>query len=120
MFLYRDVLEIPLVEFGRIERAPRRPRIPVVLSPRGGGALLAQLRNTTRLMAALLYGSGLRLNEAEVARPGPRFPAREDNGARRQGQDRITMLRYTLHPDLGAPGARARASRAGPRRGHGR
>jgi len=111
VFLYRDVLEIPLGEFGRIERAPRRPRIPVVLSREEVAALLAQLRNTTRLMAALLYGSGLRLNEMLRLRvqdldfQRARITVRGGKG----DKDRITMLPAPLHPDLRAHLARVRA-----------
>ncbi len=102
VFLYRDVMEMPLGEFGRIERAPKRPRIPVVLTRADVAALLGQLRDTPRIMAALLYGSGLRLNEMlrlrvqELDFERARITVRGGKG----DKDRLTMLPAALHPDL--------------------
>ena len=64
LFLYRDVLgtEMPYVE--GVERVKRPARIPVVFSRQETEALLSQLAGTYRLIAGLLYGSGLRLMEA--------------------------------------------------------
>ena len=64
LFLYRDVLgvELPFVE--GIERARRSLKVPVVFTREEVQALLSQLTGTYRLIAALLYGSGLRLMEA--------------------------------------------------------
>ena len=42
----------------------RSPRLPVVLSPTEAAAILAHLHGAKRLVAMLLYGSGLRLLEA--------------------------------------------------------
>ncbi len=50
------VLELP--------RARRNPRLPVVLSRDEVRQLFAQLTGPVRLVAALMYGSGLRLSEA--------------------------------------------------------
>lgn len=63
LFLYRRVLgkEIPWLE--GIERPQRPPRLPVVLTPAEVRALLSRMTGTTWLMAALLYGSGLRRME---------------------------------------------------------
>jgi integrase len=63
VFLYRDVLHQDLE--GRIEpvRAKRPERLPVVLTRAEVRRLLDQLSGDYRLMAHLLYGSGLRLLE---------------------------------------------------------
>jgi integron integrase len=63
LFLYREVLEVPLPWLDGLTRAKRPVRLPVVLSVAEVGALLAQLEGTKWLMASLLYGAGLRLNE---------------------------------------------------------
>jgi site-specific recombinase XerD len=44
-------------------RAKRGVHLPVVLSVPETAALLAALRGTTWLMAALIYGGGLRVSE---------------------------------------------------------
>jgi integron integrase len=64
LFLYRDVLgvELPLVE--GIVRARRPTRLPVVFTRAEVAALMARLPGTYKLIAGLLYGSGLRLMEA--------------------------------------------------------
>jgi integron integrase len=64
LFLYRSVLEQELPWLDDVIRAKRPHRIPVVLSRREVRALLDELRGPSRLVATLLYGSGLRLLEA--------------------------------------------------------
>jgi integron integrase len=63
VFLYHKVLEIDLEAFGHFERAKRGRQLPEVLSPDEVRRLLAELSGKYRLMAGLLYGSGLRLAE---------------------------------------------------------
>ena len=64
LFLYRDVLNIELpADFGAVERAKRPARLPTVFTRAEVRALLAQMNGTPHLMAALLYGAGLRLME---------------------------------------------------------
>lgn len=111
VFLYRDVIEMPLGEFGRIERAPRKMRIPVVLGRDEVAALFDQLCDTPRLMAALLYGSGLRLHEMLRLRvqdldfERARVTVRGGKG----DKDRLTMLPAALQPDLRSHLNRVRA-----------
>jgi len=64
VFLYRHVLQIDLGEIGRFKPATRPRRLPVVLSVPEVTALLKHVHGTPWLVASLLYGSGLRLNEA--------------------------------------------------------
>jgi integrase len=62
LFLYQQVLEQKL-EFIDLQRAKRSPKIPVVFTRIEARAILAHLKGDYRLMAHLLYGSGLRLLE---------------------------------------------------------
>jgi integron integrase len=64
LFLYRDVLGLPLARMEGIARARRPKRLPVVLARAEVAAVLAALTGTSHVVAALLYGSGLRLMEA--------------------------------------------------------
>jgi integron integrase len=63
LFLYRRVLGKELGWLDDFERPQRPTRLPVVLTPEEVRSLLSQMSGTTRLMAALLYGSGLRRSE---------------------------------------------------------
>jgi len=63
LFLYREVLEQEVPWLDDVVRARRPVRLPVVLTRDEVRAVLRQLRGTPRLMAILLYGSGLRLLE---------------------------------------------------------
>ncbi len=65
LFLYRQVLHIDLPEQGlQFTRARKPQRLPTVLSRGEVQALLACMTGVPLLVAQLLYGSGLRLNEA--------------------------------------------------------
>ena len=63
-FLYNKILEQPLGDLGQFNRATRQARLPVVLSRVEVERLLRQMTGTQRLIACLLYGSGLRRCEA--------------------------------------------------------
>jgi len=62
-FLYSQVLGRELGDLGEFLRASKPRRVPVVLSQGEVGRLMASLEGTWRLMAQLLYGTGLRLME---------------------------------------------------------
>ena len=63
LFLYREILE-RRIDFNAI-RAKRPQRIPVVLSVDEVRRLLLKIPiGTNRLIAGLMYGSGLRVTEA--------------------------------------------------------
>ncbi|PZD72427.1 Tyrosine recombinase XerD [Acaryochloris thomasi RCC1774] len=64
LFLYRDVLHRDLGENINAIRAKRSQHLPTVLTPDEALAVIAQLSGVYRLVAQLLYGSGLRLKEA--------------------------------------------------------
>ena len=94
LFMYRHVLEVELPWLNGIVRAKRPQRIPVVLSPDEVRRVLAQLHETPRLIADLLYGSGMRRIEALTLRVGDldfsyrQIVVRNGKGAK----DRVTML----------------------------
>lgn len=60
-FLYAQVVRIELGDLGEFLAASRRRRVPVVLGKEEVQKLLASLDGTWRLMAQVLYGTGLRL-----------------------------------------------------------
>ena len=62
-FFYSQALEQPLGVLGSFIRAKRPQRLPVVLTRGEVLRLLDQLEGTYRLMASLLYGTGMRLME---------------------------------------------------------
>ena len=68
LFLYRHVLEINLPWLEGVTRAARPRHIPVVLTREETRRVLAELQGTPWLVSNLLYGSGLRLQEALMLR----------------------------------------------------
>jgi integron integrase len=94
LFLYREVLQQNIGWLDQVERAKRPERLPVVLTKDEVRRLFAHLHGTNRLMAGLLYGSGLRLMECMRLRVKDvdlgylRVTVRDGKG----GKDRITML----------------------------
>ncbi len=102
LFLYREVLQIDLPWIVTLERPRKQPRLPVVFTRDEVRAVLAQLTGTKRLMAGLLYGSGLRLIECLRLRVKDIDFAlnlifvREGKGSK----DRITMLPQNLKVPL--------------------
>ncbi len=63
LFFYIHVLGIPPEKLGEFVRAKRPQHLPVVLTPREVGAVLGKMSGVPRIMASVLYGSGLRLME---------------------------------------------------------
>ena len=63
LFLCREVLGVDLESLSPGVRAKRSERLPVVLSMPETMALLDAMSGTPRLMAALIYGGGLRVSE---------------------------------------------------------
>jgi integron integrase len=110
LFLYEKVLERPAGELGAVIRAKRPKRLPVVLTRTEVGRLLAHMTGTPRLIARLLYGSGLRLEEGLTLRvqnldfEQSQILLRHGKG----GNDRRTMLPRSLQPDLRAHLARVK------------
>ena len=64
VFLYGKVLDRPLGDIGDTVRAKRPARIPTVLTHGEATQIIALLQEPHRLIASLMYGSGLRVVEA--------------------------------------------------------
>jgi len=61
VFFYKEVLKQPLATLDTFARAKRPKRLPVVLTRAEVARVLEAMQGTSRLMAALLYGTGMRL-----------------------------------------------------------
>jgi integron integrase len=102
LFLYRDVLDIPAGSLVGLRHIQRLRRLPVVLSTDEVRATLVHMVGTPRLIAELLYGTGLRVTEAMTLRIKD-----IDFGARsitvrsgKGGKDRSTLLPSKLREPL--------------------
>lgn len=111
LFLYKEVLKQEIGWLERVERAKKPARLPVVLSPGEVRQILSRMSGTTRLMASLLYGSGLRLMECVRLRVKDldfayaQITVRDAKG----GKDRVTMLPVELVQPLQKHLLRAKA-----------
>ena len=63
LFLFREVLGVEIENLSSAVRAKTGTRLPVVLSIPETAGLLGAMHGTTWLMAALIYGGGLRVSE---------------------------------------------------------
>jgi len=68
LFLFREVLNRKMEELDDTPRAKSPVRLPVVLSRHEVRAVLSRLRGRPWLIASLMYGSGLRLQECLALR----------------------------------------------------
>ena len=104
LFLYREVLDAPLEGVGgaRVVRGKVPKKLPVVLTRGEAGLVLRALRGTHQLVAAMLYGSGLRLGEALGLRAKDLDLERRELVVRRGkgGRDRVSMIPAGLVPRL--------------------
>ena len=104
LFLYREVLEVDLPWLGNVVRAKLPKRLPVVLTRQEVKAVLGRMNGVYRLMATLLYGTGMRLMECvrlrvkDVDFERGEILVRDGKGAK----DRVTMLPQTVADDLRA------------------
>jgi integrase len=102
-------MELPWMQ--QIGRPPERKRIPVVLTVQEVQTLLSHMAGTEALLAALLYGSGLRLREAlglrvkDVDFDRHAIIVRSGKG----DKDRVVMLPRALVPRLRAQLIQVRA-----------
>lgn len=102
VFLYGIVLERPLGQLGELPRAKRPRRLPTVLTRDEVRKMLRALNGTHRLIAGLLYGSGLRLMEGlrlrvkDLEFNASRLVVRDGKG----GTDRLSLLPSSLVPGL--------------------
>jgi len=98
VFLYDRVLGRPLGLFANVVRAKASKRLPVVLTREEVQAVIGEMSGTPALVAALLYGSGLRLLEALQLRVKDLDFARREIVVRggKGDRDRRTMLPEVL------------------------
>ncbi len=102
LFLYREVLDRPIGQRLDYLYAKRPQRLPTVLTREEAQRTLAALEGTPKLVAQLLYGSGLRLLEALRLRVKDldfaqhQIIVRDGKGFK----DRVTILPESLIPAL--------------------
>lgn len=98
VFLYDKVLDKPLGEIGEVIRSKKPRKLPVVLTHEEAMQIINRLGKTDRLIASLLYGSGLRVTEAcrlrikDLDFQQQVITVRDGKGAK----DRTTLLPATL------------------------
>lgn len=94
LFLYKEVLRVELPWLDNIVRAKRPQRLPTVLSQDEARRVLGELKGHHWMMAALMYGGGLRLLETLRLRVKDldfeyrQIMVRDGKGAK----DRVTIL----------------------------
>ena len=111
LFLYREVLSVAIEAPAGVAR-PRKPRrLPVVMTRSEVSAVLRQMASTKLLVAALLYGSGLRLLEALQLRVKDIDLERREVVVRdgKGGHNRMTTLPGALALELAKQIERVRA-----------
>ncbi len=102
LFLYRRVLRIDLGDLGQVARARKPIRLPVVMTRDEVRLVLAHLQGDCWLMASLMYGSGLRLQECvglrvqDIDFDRNQIQVRDGKGRK----DRFTMLPRRLKEPL--------------------
>lgn len=103
LFLYRNVLGERVGWIEDIQLATRPKQLPVVLTRDEVQRVLEQLKGTTRLMASLLYGSGLRVSECCTLRVKDVDFARREITVRggKGRKDRVTVLADSVVEPLG-------------------
>jgi len=98
VFLYREVLELDLGWMEKLERAKRNRPLPVVLTVEEVRKVLGGMQGISKLMASLIYGTGLRVMECvslrvlDVDFGLKRIVVRSGKG----GKDRVTLLPENL------------------------
>jgi len=110
MFLYKYVLQIEIILPSDIIRPNRPERLPTVLSHQEAMSVIGKMAGVPKLIAKLLYGSGLRVSECLrlrikdidfdyktiTVRDGKTCPEPAEGGEK----DRATLLPDSLIPEL--------------------
>jgi len=102
LFLYKHVLKMDIGEIKNVPRAQRSQHLPAVLTISEVRAVLHSLKGHYRLMAEILYGSGLRLMELfrlrvkDIDFEKGILNVREGKGMK----DRVTMLPLSAQQPL--------------------
>jgi len=101
VFFLQEALRIQVGDLDFRRSAPKK-RVPMVLSPPECRRLFAKMHGTSRLMAELMYGAGLRLMELLRLRVHhldlERAQLKVFGG--KGDKDRMTLLPESLHPAL--------------------
>lgn len=102
VFLYRVVLKKEIPNLDNLRRIKHYKSIPVVMSKQEVEATFARMSGTTRLMAELIYGTGMRINECMTLRVKDiDFDLRSITVRAAKGnKDRATVLPEVLTPGL--------------------
>ena len=118
LFLYKHVLNVDLPWLGNVIRARRPKRLPLVLTRSEVRRVLDNMDGQHRVIASLLYGSGLRVLEALRLRVKDinleRWILLVRNG--KGGKDRVTVLPDSLRESLRAQIAWVRERHADARK----
>ncbi|MGC8724420.1 MAG: integron integrase [Acidobacteriota bacterium] len=104
LFLYREVLGREAGQLEGVVRAKRPQHLPIVLSRNEVQLVLSAMEGVHKLMAALLYGSGLRLLEGLGLRVKDLDFDRGELTVRggKGNKDRVTVLPAALRGELQA------------------
>lgn len=111
LFLYRYLFHREIGRLDHLIRARKPHRLPVVMTRDEVRSVIQELHGVHRLMAGLMYGSGLRLMEClrlrvqDLDLQAHQVLIRDGKGAK----DRITMLPQSVVGPLGEHLKRARA-----------
>ncbi len=110
LFVYQKVLGLNLPWMQSIGRPQRKPRLPVVLSASEVARVLTLMQGEHRLLAQLLYGTGMRVTEALQLRVKDVDFERRTLIVRcgKGGKDRALMLPEAVVPALREQMARSR------------
>lgn len=104
VFLYKYVLQQELALPSNLIRAERPERLPTVLTHQESISVIDKLTGTPKLMAKILYGSGLRLSECLALRVkdvdfgNHQLIVRDGKGEK----DRVSVLPDSIVPELQA------------------
>lgn len=102
LFLHHEVAGLDPADLGSVVRTREEQRLPSVLSVEEVRRPLEQMSGTTRVMAELIYGAGLRVSEC--CRLRVQDPAMDNNVLRvwagKGDKDRTTLLPQDLKPRL--------------------
>jgi integron integrase len=102
LFLYRHVLNTPLPDLDTVIRAKRPGRLPTVLTRAEVRRVVGRMEGTPKLIATLLYGTGLRLLEClrlrvkDLEFGNNRIVVRDTKG----GEDRVVPLPVVVRAAL--------------------
>lgn len=102
VFLYNEVLELPIEAMKNLDRPKRAERLPAVMTPAQVRDVLGRMRGMDALMARLIYGTGMRIQECMSLRVKDiLYTTKQIHIHAGKGRkDRITFLPESLWPAL--------------------